>query len=55
MSVDELAQYGAEIGLKGVDLLNPPEFDIPLRYGLICTMGYAIADEIPQGLNWTAR
>ncbi len=51
MSVDELAQYGAKIGLHGVDLLNPPEFEIPLRYGLICTMGYAIPDAVPQGLN----
>jgi hydroxypyruvate isomerase len=51
MSVDELALYGAEIGLKGVDLLDPPEFEIPLRYGLICTMGYAIADSLPQALN----
>ncbi len=51
MSVDELAQYGAEIGLKGVDLLDPPEFEIPLRYGLICTMGYAIPDSIPQEFN----
>ena len=51
MSVDELARYGAEIGLKGVDLLDPPEFEIPRRYGLICTMGYAIPDPVPQSLN----
>lgn len=51
MSVDALSQYGAEIGLKAVDLLNPDEFDIPRRYGLICSMGYAEAGTITDGLN----
>jgi hydroxypyruvate isomerase len=51
MSVDELSAYGAEIGLKAVDLLNPDEFEIPRRYGLICSMGYAEAGTITDGLN----
>jgi hydroxypyruvate isomerase len=51
MSVDALSAYGAEIGLKAVDLLNPDEFDIPRRYGLICSMGYADAGTITEGLN----
>ncbi len=51
MSVDDLTAYAAHIGLKGVDLLNPEEYEIPRRYGLICTMGYAGAGEIAHGLN----
>ncbi|MGB6110403.1 MAG: TIM barrel protein, partial [Acidobacteriaceae bacterium] len=49
--LDDLAVYAAHIGLKGVDLLNPDEYDVPRRYGLICTMGYAGGGEIAQGLN----
>ena len=36
-----LAEYAAKIGLRGVDLLQPDEYEIPRRYGLVCTMGYA--------------
>jgi hydroxypyruvate isomerase len=49
--VARLAEYGAKIGLRGVDLLQPDEYEIPRRYGLICTMGYAGGGEIPQALN----
>lgn len=51
ISVDDLSAYSAHIGLKGVDLLKPDEYEIPRRYGLICTMGYAGAGEIANGLN----
>ena len=51
LSVDELSDYGAQIGLKAVDLLNPEEFEIPRRYGLVCSMGYADAGTIADGLN----
>src|SRR5579862_3688871 len=40
MTVDQLAEAGAGMGLKGVDLLEVSEWDIPRKYGLICTMGY---------------
>jgi hydroxypyruvate isomerase len=50
-SVDELSEYGAQIGLKAVDLLNPDEYEIPRRYGLVCAMAYADAGTIPDGLN----
>jgi hydroxypyruvate isomerase len=50
-SVDELSAYAARIGLKGVDLLQPEEYEIPRRYGLICTMAYAGAGEIYNALN----
>lgn len=51
ISVDDLSAYAAHIGLKGVDLLKSDEYEIPRRYGLVCTMGYAGAGEIANGLN----
>jgi hydroxypyruvate isomerase len=51
ISLDRLCSYGAEIGLKGIDLLQPEEYELPGRYGLICTMGYAGGGEINKGLN----
>src|SRR5271165_2008597 len=49
--LDQLAAYAATIGLRGVDLLQPEEYEIPRRYGLICTMGYAGGGEIGKALN----
>jgi hydroxypyruvate isomerase len=49
--LDKLCAFAAEIGLEGVDLLKPEEYEIPRRYGLICTMGYAGGGEIPDALN----
>ncbi|HEY0759860.1 MAG TPA: TIM barrel protein [Acidisarcina sp.] len=49
--LDQLCAYAAEIGLKGIDLLQPEEYDVPARYGLLCTMGYAGGGEINKGLN----
>lgn len=51
MPVERLAEYSASIGLKGVDLLKPDEYEIPRRFGMICTMGYAGAGDIPNALN----
>jgi len=51
--LDALAEYAAEIGLKGIDLLQPEEYEIPRRYGLICTMAYAGGGEIAKALNRT--
>ena len=49
--LDQLCEYAAKIGLKGVDLLQVEEYEIPRRYGLICTMGYAGGGEIGKALN----
>jgi hydroxypyruvate isomerase len=49
--LDQLAAFAAQIGLKGIDLLQPEEYEFPRRYGLICTMAYAGAGDIPNGLN----
>ena len=51
VSVDELCAYGAKIGLKGVDLLKEEQWEIPHKYGIICTMGYAGGGTIPDALN----
>jgi len=50
--LDQLCAFAARIGLQGIDLLHPADYDVPRRYGLRCTMGYA-ADvmTIPEGLN----
>src|SRR3984957_10870450 len=49
--VDQLAEYAAKIGLRGVDLLPPDQYEIPRRYGLVCTMGYGGGGEIGKALN----
>jgi hydroxypyruvate isomerase len=51
--LDKLCEYGASIGLKGIDLLQPEEYEIPRRFGLICTMAYAGGGDIPNALNRT--
>ncbi len=38
-------------GLTAVDLLQPEEWPIAKEYGLLCSMGYAQAGSIPDGLN----
>ncbi len=51
--LDQLAEYAAKIGLRGVDLLQPDEYEIPRRYGIVCTMGYAGGGDIGKALNCT--
>jgi hydroxypyruvate isomerase len=53
--LDPLCAAAAEMGLAGIDLLEPEEYDVPRRYGLICTMGYAGGGTIVDGLNHTAN
>jgi hydroxypyruvate isomerase len=49
--LDQLCDFAAGIGMKGIDLLSIDEWNVPLRYGLICTMGYAGGGAIPDALN----
>jgi len=49
--LEELAKNAASMGLQGIDLLKPEEYELPRRYGLICTMGYAGGGEIGKALN----
>jgi hydroxypyruvate isomerase len=49
--LDELCAYATQIGLKGVDLLKPDEYEVPARHGLVCSMGYADGGEIASAMN----
>lgn len=49
--LEQLCASAAEIGLQAIDLLNPDEYEVPRRYGLICSMGYAGGGEIVSALN----
>jgi hydroxypyruvate isomerase len=51
MSIDQLAQAAANIGLQGVDLLKPDDYEIPRRYGLVCSMGYGGGGDIAKAMN----
>ncbi|HZS71767.1 MAG TPA: TIM barrel protein [Candidatus Acidoferrum sp.] len=51
IELDKLCAYAAEIGLKAIDLLNPDEYEVPKRYGLVCAMAYAGGGEIPNAMN----
>ncbi len=51
IELDALCAFAAEIGLKGVDLLGPADYETPRQYGLICTMGHAGGGTIADGLN----
>lgn len=53
MSIDQLAQSAAGIGLQAIDLLQPDDYEVPRRYGLVCAMGYAGGGEINKALNRT--
>jgi hydroxypyruvate isomerase len=49
--LDQLCVAASGMGLAGIDLLQPEEYEIPRRYGLVCAMGYAGGGEINKGLN----
>jgi hydroxypyruvate isomerase len=49
--LDKLCAYAAQIGLQGIDLLNPEDYEVPARYGLVCSMAYASGGEISSAMN----
>ena len=51
--LDQLCEYSAKIGLKAVDLLEISEWEVPKRYGLICSMGYGGGGTIASAMNRT--
>jgi hydroxypyruvate isomerase len=51
IALDQLCAFAASIGMKGIDLLSVDEWEVPRRYGLICTMGHAGGGTIPDALN----
>ena len=40
-TLDQLCRMSRELGLDAIDLLEPDEWAVPRRYGLVCAMGYA--------------
>jgi hydroxypyruvate isomerase len=49
IDLDKLAAEGKRMGLVGIDLLSPKEFDTVKKHGLICTM--TTSHPIHPGLN----
>src|SRR5690349_19968779 len=49
-SLDELCQHAQRIGLKGIDLVNAPDWPTVKKYGLVPSMVQANA-KIPDGFN----
>jgi len=47
----ELCEKGAAMGLTAIDLLSEDEWEVPRRYGLVCSMGYGGGGEIRSGMN----
>lgn len=50
-TLPEFARIVADMGLTAIDLLRPNEWEIVKQHGLICSMGYAEAAKIADGLN----
>jgi hydroxypyruvate isomerase len=51
LSLDQLCEAGAKMGLKGIDLLKPDDFPTLKKYGLVCTMtsgGGSVNDKSKQ-------
>jgi hydroxypyruvate isomerase len=46
--LEDLCAAGAQMGLKGIDLLQPEEYEVPRRHGLVCSMGYAEGGNIDK-------
>jgi len=49
--LDEFCAKCAAIGLQAIDLLQPEEFDVPRRYGMVCSMAYAGGGDIGSAMN----
>jgi hydroxypyruvate isomerase len=51
--IREFAQAAKRIGLAGIDLLQPADWDVVREYGLACSMGYPTArrDFLSTGFN----
>jgi len=51
MPLEELAEAAQEIGLKSVELLDPPDWEVVKRYGLDCAISNGANLGIPNGFN----
>lgn len=52
--IHDLCAAAKAMGLVGIDLLGPEEWEVPKQYGLRCTMGNSWG-QIPVGFNRTAN
>src|ERR1700693_149422 len=50
ISLDDLCQNAQRIGLKGIDLINAPDWPTAKKYGLVPSMVGGVA-KIPDGFN----
>jgi hydroxypyruvate isomerase len=50
LTVDQLAEQGAKIGLKSIELLDPADWPALKKHGLICAMANG-PSRIPDGFN----
>ncbi len=46
--LEDLCEAGKEMGLAGIDLLNPPEFETARKHGLVCSM---VSNPVLDGLG----
>src|ERR1700716_1219161 len=49
--LDKLCAAAADMGLQAIDLLEVSDFEVPRRYGLVCSMGYAGGGKIESAMN----
>ena len=54
MPIADVCALAKKVGLVGVDLLGPEEWEVPKQYGLECTMGNSFGT-IPVGFNRPAH
>ena len=52
---EDFCRSVAEMGLKGIDLLEMKDWQTVKQFGLVCSMGYVGAGTIPDGLNVKAN
>lgn len=51
ISLEQLCEASKAMGLKSVELLNPDEWKVPIKYGLTCAMSFGSGLGIPKGFN----
>ena len=54
LTLDELCQNAKQMGLSGIDLLGPKDFDTLKKYGLVCTMvtSHKLTDGLCEPKYW---
>ncbi len=51
LSVEELAREAARMGIVGIDLIGPADWETAAKYGLKPSMAYATSVNLREGLN----